>query len=63
MQLAVETGGQSIAQGMKLFFDDLAKGRISMSDESAFAIGKNLAATPGAVIYENELSNLFSIRP
>ena len=25
MQLAVETGGQSIAQGMKLFFDDLGK--------------------------------------
>ena len=58
MQMAVETGGQSIAQGMKLFLDDLAKGRISMSDERAFAIGKNLAATPGAVIYENELIQL-----
>ena len=47
MELAVETGGQSLAEGMALFFEDLAKGRISMTDETAFEVGRNIAVTPG----------------
>jgi polyhydroxyalkanoate synthase subunit PhaC len=63
MQVAVETGGQSLAQGMTLFFDDLAKGRISQSDEKAYEVGRNLATTPGAVIYENDLMQLIQYSP
>ena len=55
MQLAVETGGQSLSEGMRLFFADLAKGRISTTDETAYEVGRDLATTPGAVIYENAL--------
>jgi polyhydroxyalkanoate synthase len=55
MQLAVETGGQSLTDGMRLFFDDLAKGRITTTDETAYEVGRNLATTPGAVIYENDV--------
>ena len=63
MQLAVETGGQSLADGMRLFFDDLAKGRISTTDETAYEVGRNLATTPGAVIYENELIQVIQYAP
>lgn len=63
MQLAVETGGQSLTQGMRLFFDDLAKGRISTSDEAAYEVGHNIATTPGAVIYENDLIQLIQYAP
>ena len=63
MQLALETGGQSVVQGMGLFFEDLAKGRISTTDESAFTVGRNLAASPGAVIYENDLIQLIQYAP
>ena len=47
MQLALETGGQSLTEGMNLFFEDLAKGRISMTDEKAFEVGSNLAVDAG----------------
>jgi polyhydroxyalkanoate synthase subunit PhaC len=63
MQLAVETGGQSVAQGMRLFLEDLAKGRISNTDEGAFTVGVNLATTPGEVIYENDLIQLIQYSP
>ena len=63
MQLAVETGGQSVVQGMGLFFEDLAKGRISTTDESAYEIGRNIATTPGSVVFENELIQLIQYSP
>jgi len=63
MQLAVETGGQSVADGMRLFFDDLAKGRITTTDETAYEVGRDLATTPGAVIYENQLIQVIQYAP
>jgi polyhydroxyalkanoate synthase subunit PhaC len=63
MQLAVETGGQSLTDGMRLFFEDLATGRISTTDETAHEVGGNLAITPGAVIYENDLMQVIQYAP
>jgi polyhydroxyalkanoate synthase len=63
LRLAFETGGASIAQGLRNFAADLAQGRISTNDETAFRIGRNLAVTPGAVIFENELMQLIQYRP
>ncbi|BBZ04498.1 poly-beta-hydroxybutyrate polymerase [Mycolicibacterium chitae] len=62
-QLALETGGRSLIEGMRLFTEDLAKGRVSMTDESAFEVGENVATTPGAVIYQNELIQVIQYTP
>jgi polyhydroxyalkanoate synthase len=63
LDLAVKTGGASVAQGMTLFLEDLAKGRISNTDERAFEVGRTLAVTPGSVIFENELMQLIQYAP
>src|SRR5262249_26239383 len=63
MQLAAETGGQSVIDGMALFVEDLSKGRITMTDEGAFEIGKNIAVTEGSVVFENELIQVIQYAP
>ena len=57
-----ESGGESLARGAQAFAADLARRRITMSDESAFEVGRNLAITPGEVIFENELIQLIQYR-
>ncbi|MDH5535259.1 MAG: alpha/beta fold hydrolase [Betaproteobacteria bacterium] len=58
-----ETGGGSLANGIRRWLDDLRVGDVQMTDRSAFQVGKNLATTPGAVIYRNELMELIRYRP
>jgi polyhydroxyalkanoate synthase len=52
---ALETDGASVIAGLQNFASDIGKGRITMSDESAFALGRNLAITPGSVVFRNAL--------
>jgi polyhydroxyalkanoate synthase len=63
LQLAVDTKGASLAEGLRLFTEDLARGRIAMTDETAFEVGGNICTTPGSVIYQNELIQLIQYAP
>ncbi|MES2538291.1 MAG: class I poly(R)-hydroxyalkanoic acid synthase [Pseudomonadota bacterium] len=59
----VETKGESLAKGVVNMLADMKKGRISQTDESAFEVGKNVATTEGAVVYENALFQLIQYKP
>ena len=63
LKLALETKGESIARGVRQLIEDVHKGRISTTDESHFEIGRNIAATEGAVVYQNEVMQLIQYKP
>ncbi len=60
---ALDSKGESIAQGMRLLLEDLQKGHMSQTDESVFEVGRNVASTEGTVVYENELFQLIEYKP
>ncbi|MBL8326421.1 MAG: class I poly(R)-hydroxyalkanoic acid synthase [Rubrivivax sp.] len=60
---AVATQGESIAQGMQHLLEDVQKGHVSQTDESVFEVGRNVATTGGAVVFENELFQLIEYKP
>ena len=60
---AIETRGQSIARGVQNLLKDIQQGHVSMTDESVFEVGRNVATTEGAVIFENELFQLIEYKP
>jgi polyhydroxyalkanoate synthase len=62
-QKALETRGESIARGMQNLLADLQQGHVSMTDESAFEVGRNVATSEGAVVFENELFQLLEYKP
>jgi polyhydroxyalkanoate synthase len=62
LRLARDSQGESLAKGLGNLIADVHKGRISQTDESAFEVGRNLATTPGDVVYENELIQLIQYR-
>jgi len=63
IRTAIQTRAASLATGMQNLIDDLQRGRITRVDESAFEVGRNLAATPGSVVFENELIQLIQYTP
>jgi polyhydroxyalkanoate synthase subunit PhaC len=62
-KMAIETHGESIAKGVQNLLKDIQQGYVSMTDESVFEVGRNVATTEGAVVYENELFQLIEYKP
>ena len=63
LQTALDSGGASLVEGMRLFVQDFARGRVSMTDDTAFEVGRNVATTPGSVVFENDLIQLIQYAP
>ena len=60
---AVESKGESIAKGIANLLRDMRQGHVSMTDETLFEVGRNVATTEGAVVFENELFQLIEYKP
>jgi polyhydroxyalkanoate synthase len=65
LKRAIETGGASVAAGAAHMADDLInnEGRPRQVDTRPFTVGENLAATPGKVVFRNELMELIQYAP
>ncbi|MEY4491051.1 MAG: Poly-beta-hydroxybutyrate polymerase [Pseudomonadota bacterium] len=62
-QKAIETKGESISKGIQNLLHDIQQGHVSMTDESLFEVGKNVATTEGKVVFENDYFQLLEYKP
>jgi len=62
---SLDTGGLNLAQGLSNLLADVAKGEglVERRAPDTFELGVNIAATPGAVIFQNELMQLIQYAP
>ncbi len=60
---ALDTQGESISKGIQNLLHDMKQGHVSMTDESAFEVGRNVATSEGQVVFENDLFQLIEYKP
>jgi len=67
LKLTIESRGENLLKGMSNLLDDLDRGpcqlQIKMTDLDAFEVGKNLAMTPGKIVFQNDLMQLIQYEP
>ena len=67
LRTTLDTSAQNLVDGMRMLAEDIAAGdgslRIRQSDSAMFEVGRNLAITPGKVIYQNDLMQLIQYAP
>ena len=61
------TNAENLVQGMSLLVEDMRKSgdllKVSQTDTTAFEVGRNLATTPGKVVYQNDIFQLIQYSP
>jgi polyhydroxyalkanoate synthase subunit PhaC len=67
MRATLAESGENLVRGMQMMAEDIEAGRgnlrIRQTDASKFTLGKNMAATPGKVVFRNELMELLQYAP
>ncbi|MDR2991367.1 MAG: class I poly(R)-hydroxyalkanoic acid synthase [Burkholderiaceae bacterium] len=63
LQKAIDTKGKSLVKGVQNMLDDLQRGHMAMTDEHQFEVGRNVATTEGAVVFENDYFQLIEYKP
>ena len=64
LKKAMETGGLSLVRGAQNMLHDMARGGMpAMIDRKQFTVGKDISATPGAVVYRDEMFELLQYTP
>ena len=63
LKKTAETGGANLLKGLEHLLEDLRAGRMRMTDENAFEVGRNVAITPGKVVFQNRLFQLIQYAP
>jgi len=67
LKKTIDEKGENLIRGMENLLRDLEKGkgqlRISMTDNDAFTLGENIAASKGKVIYQNDMMQLLQYNP
>ncbi len=62
-QTLLESRGESLKAGLDNLMNDMQRGRISQTDETAFEVGRNVATSEGVVVFENGLFQLIQYKP
>lgn len=67
LKATIDSNGENLVNGLSNLLEDIERGkgnlRISMTDNNAFEVGRNLGITPGKVIYQNDLMQLIQYEP
>lgn len=63
IEKTIETRGENLLTGLEHLLADLDRGQLTHTDGSAFEVGRNIATTPGKVIYETPLYQLIQYAP
>ncbi len=59
----LNTGGENLRRGMENLLEDIQRGEVRVAGKDHFTVGKNLALSPGQVVFRNELIELIQYSP
>jgi polyhydroxyalkanoate synthase len=63
LEKTLASKGENLVKGMEHLLADLKKGQLTHTDSAAFELGRNIAITPGKVVYETPLFQLIQYTP